>query len=64
MNIPRQLLKRACKSVQKKRNRSLPFYERGIKIDYNLIEAAVSILNECPSKTLPQNCRNAIQKER
>ncbi len=62
MNIPRQLLERACKIVQEKRKQSLPFYERGVKIDHNLIEAAVSILNDCPSKTLPQNCRNAIRQ--
>jgi hypothetical protein len=61
MNIPVSVLKNACNRVEETENRSLPFLERGIKVDRNLIEAVIEILNASPSKTLPQNCRNAIR---
>lgn len=42
-------------------NRSLPFWERGIKIDRALLKTAIEILNAAPLKTLPRNCRNDLR---
>ncbi len=58
--IPEQLLGKAILKVEEAYGRTLPFYERGIKIDKELIQATLEILNEEPAKTLPQNCRNAV----
>ena len=40
---------------------SIPFKTRGIKITKELIEATIKILNTEPTKTIPQNSRNAIR---
>jgi hypothetical protein len=61
VSIPPQLLSRACRAVEKKLDRSLPFKVRGITINRALIEAAINVLNDSPEKTLPQNCRNNIR---
>jgi len=60
MNIPALLLKAVCLEVERDNEKELPFYERGIKVDHTLIEAALCSLNSSPTKTLPQNCRNDI----
>ena len=53
--------RKACQLVEQARNQPLPFRERGIKIDQELIKATIDILIMAPSKTLPQNCRNDIR---
>lgn len=58
--IPDELLNKIISKVENAYARSLPFYERGIKIDKLLISITLEILNEEPTKTLPQNCRNDI----
>lgn len=58
--IPDDILLKAIQSVESSTMRTLPLYERGIKIDKSLIEATLEILNDEPTKTLPQNCRNDI----
>jgi len=58
--IPDQLLVKAVSKVEEACGRSLPLYERGIRIDEELIRATLEILNEESAKTLPQNCRNAV----
>jgi hypothetical protein len=61
MRIPLQLLNQACKAVEKEFGDSLPFKLRGIEINRSLIEAAMSVLNAAPRKTLPQNSLNDIR---
>jgi len=56
------ILEKAYKKVEETLNRSFPFKERGIIIDRSLIEAAMTILNACPTKELPQNSLNAIRE--
>ena len=58
--IPDELLRNAISEVETGWGRKLPFYEWGIKIDKILISTTLEILNEAPSKTLPQNSRNAV----
>lgn len=58
--IPEALLKKAIDSVVEVHGRPLPFYERGIKIDKLLISTTLEILNQEPTKKMPQNCRNAV----
>lgn len=58
--IPEELLIKATQKVEAAETRKLPFRERGIKINKDLISATLEILNDEPTKTLPQNCRNAI----
>jgi hypothetical protein len=41
----------------------LPFRHRGIKISAELIMATLEVLNAEPTRTLPQNCRNAIRSK-
>ena len=60
MNIPMPLIESACKRVEDNVNWPLPLRLRGIKIDRELIQATMEILNASPSRTLPQNCRNDI----
>lgn len=43
--------------------RPLPFKERGIRVTRELIEATLGVLNAEPTRTLPQNCRNAIMEK-
>jgi len=40
MTIPSFLLESVCLEVERGNKKELPFYERGIKIDRSLIEAA------------------------
>lgn len=52
---------KAFKVVEQVRKQSLPFKERGIEINRALIKAAIEILGNVTSKTLPQNCRNDLR---
>lgn len=58
--LPSDLATRAFAAIQQ-RIAQLPFRWRGIAITYELVGAAIAILNAEPSKTLPQNCRNDIR---
>ena len=60
MNIPAILLESVCFRLEHENGKELSFYERGIKIDRLLIGATLCALNNSPTKTLPQNCRNDI----
>jgi hypothetical protein len=62
MKPPSKILNSVCDSIQQNGKRSLPFHLRGIKIDSKLIEATLTILNNCPTNALPQNCRNDIRE--
>ncbi|WP_423800792.1 hypothetical protein [Neobacillus sp. SAB-20_R2A] len=57
--IPVELLGK----IVEKLGDSLPYYCRGIRITDKLIQAAIESLNEAPSKTLPQNSRNAVKSK-
>lgn len=43
--------------------RSIPFKTRGIYINRELVRVTIEILNNEPSKKLPQNCKNSIAEE-
>ena len=58
-NVPRELMN----LVIERSGQSLPYNCRGIKITHQLIQVTLECLNEEPSKTLPQNCRNNIRSK-
>jgi sugar phosphate isomerase/epimerase len=62
MSITIDLLDRACHAVHQNVD-TVPFRHRGIKITRELIRTAMELLNAEPTKTLPQNCRNAVRAE-
>ncbi len=41
----------------------VPFYYRKVKISKKLIKVTLEILNDAPSKTLPQNCKNDVRRK-
>lgn len=61
VSINPKLLNHVCRIVEEKSGCTIPFRLRGITIKRDLIEAAITILNDSPEKTLPQNCRNDIR---
>ena len=62
--IPDDVLDRACACViADPKVDNIPFKCRGIKITIELIKTTMEILNAEPTKTLPQNCRNAVKKK-
>ncbi|MEH7178278.1 hypothetical protein [Neobacillus vireti] len=56
-NVPRELIN----LVMDRLEQTLPYKCRGIKITHQLIQVTLECLNEEPSKTLPQNCRNDVR---
>ncbi|MEH7276186.1 hypothetical protein [Neobacillus vireti] len=58
-NVPRELMDKVIERM----GQSLPYNCRGIKITHHLIQVTLECLNEAPSKTLPQNCRNNIRSK-
>ena len=60
--ISDDLLSRACNAVEETSNRKLPFFEKKITIDKELIQAAMEILNSEPSKQLPLNHKSDIRE--
>jgi hypothetical protein len=61
-SIPAPLLEKVCTKVETEFGQ-IPFKCRGIKIKKELIRATLEILNNEPSKRLPQNARNAIAEK-
>jgi hypothetical protein len=58
MNTSPSMIDKACNLVESAAGKPLPFEQRGITINRELIEITLEALSTAPEQTLAQNCRN------
>jgi len=58
MNTSPSMIDKACNLVESAAGKPLPFEQRGITINRELIEITLEALSAAPEQTLAQNCRN------
>lgn len=56
-----ELMDKVCLAIRKQRG-TISFRHRGIGVSPRLIKTTIELLNEEPTKMLPQNCRNDVRE--
>lgn len=59
--IPPELMNKLCLAIRKQWG-TISFQHRGIEVSPRLIKTAIELLNEEPTKVLPQNSRNDVRE--
>lgn len=60
MDYPKEKLDKIIDLLRKERMQ-FPYHVRGIKIDYELIEATMNVLFNSPNFRMEQNCKNSLR---